>query len=95
MLHLRQIKAAQMKFGDIVENTAAGRRNPQRVMMFVSYSGKYLKFMSTAGEELKFYHHDLKQGFLVHTGKRVDFSEWRRLAQEATVEPVTAEKGGA
>ena len=84
-----------MKFGDIVENAAAGRRNPQRVMMFVKFSGEYAKFLSTVGEQLKFYRRDLKEGFLVQTGKRVDFSEWRRLAQEATVEPVTAEKGGA
>jgi len=83
-----------MKFGDIVENTVAGRRNPTRIMMFAGYSGKYAKFLSIVGEQLKFYRRDLKEGFLVQTGKRVDFSEWRRLAQEATVEPVAAKKGG-
>lgn len=47
-----------MKFGDIIENSSASKSNPQRLLMFVRTSGRYIETLSVAGNPVKFYTED-------------------------------------
>jgi hypothetical protein len=82
----RRARGNVMKFGDIIENTWAGERNPQRILMFVRNSGEYVCCLSRKGEGVKFYRHDQKKDKFLVVRSCVDFAEWDKVFAAETEE---------
>jgi hypothetical protein len=82
-----------MKFGDIIENTHAGERNPQRILMFVRNSGEYVCCLSRTGDGVKFYRRDQKKDKFLIVRSRVDFSEWDKVFAAPSARDNTVDGG--
>lgn len=66
-----------MKLGDILINGWAGDSNPQKVLIFIRSTRKYVICLSLQGHEVVFYNDDKLR--LTKAGS-LDLSAWQKLA---------------